>query len=208
MNNSQTDIKKKVFIWSMIHNLHLIIEFHNEQHHMMKNQVSTINRKLDSCKDKNEKKKLLIVKNTYINTFDGLLNKNTFLLMYSNLEEFLYHIWKSFDKNQVISGSGSLKRYKPIIENVLKLDLNQDCEWELLCDYEKIRDCILHANGRVSILKNKNDLERIINKSFGHLNIKKDRIELSGEFLESVSITIESLIKRIENADNFEFQIP
>lgn len=208
MNNSQTDIKKKVFIWSMIHNLHLIIEFHNEQHQMMKNQVSTINRKLNSCKDKNEKKKLLIVKNTYINTFDGLLNKNTFLLMYSNLEEFLYHIWKSFDKNQVISSSGSLKRFKPIIENVLKLDLNQDREWELLCDYEKIRDCIFHANGRVSILKNKNDLERIINKSFGHLNIKKDRIELSGEFLDSVSITIESLIKRIENADNFEFRIP
>jgi len=208
MNNSQASIKKKVFNWSMMHNLQLIIEFHNMQHQMMKNQVSAINRKLNSCKDKNEKKKLLIVKNTYINTFDGLLNINTFLMMYSHLEEFLYHTWKSFDKDQVISGSGSLKRFKPIIENVLKLDLNQDHEWELLCDYEKIRDCILHANGRVSISKNRNDLERIINKSFSQISMKKDRIELSGEFLDSVSITIESLIKRIENATNFECRIP
>lgn len=192
----------------MIHNLHLIIKFHDDQHQMIKNQVSTIDRKLYSCKYKNEKKKLLIVKDTYNNTFIGLLNINAFLMMYSHLEEFLYHTWKSFDKNQVISGSGSVKRFKPIIENILRLDINQDHEWELLCDYEKIRDCILHANGRVSISKNKNGLEKIINKSFSHISKKKDRIELSGEFLDSVTITIESLIKRIENAANLECRIP
>jgi hypothetical protein len=207
MNKLQTDIKKKVFSWSMMHNLQLIIEFHNMQYQMMKNQVSEININLNSCKDKNEKKKLLIVKDTYVNTFDGLLDINTFLLMYSHLEEFLYHTWKIFNKEQEICGSGSLKRFKSIIENVLKLDLNHDLEWELLCDYEKIRDCLLHANARVSISKNKNDLERIINKSFSHLSVKNDQIKLSGEFLVSVLITIESLIKRIDNASDFEIRI-
>jgi len=203
MNNSQTNLKKKIFSWFMTHNLQLIIEFHNEQHQMMKNQVSRINRKLNSFNDMAERKQLIVAKDTYINTFDGLLNINTFLMMYSHLEEFLYHVWKSFGKEQDVNkNSGSLKRFKPIIENVMKLDLNQDHEWELLCDYEKIRNSILHANGRVSISKNKNEMERIINRSSDHLSIKKDRIGLSGEFLESVSITIESLIKRIEIAAN------
>lgn len=78
-------------------------------------------------------------------------------------------------------------------------DLEQDHEWAFLCDYEKIRDCILHANCRVSISRNNNDLRNIISKSCKTLILRKDRIELSGEFLKKVSNTIESLLKRIEN---------
>ena len=123
-------------------------------------------------------------------------------MLYSHLEEFLYHVWKSFGKELEVKDSGSLHRFKNIIKNILCIDLSQDREWELLCDYEKIRDCILHANGRVSISKDKNDLERIINKPCSHLIKKKDRIELSGEYLDSVSNTIDRLIKRIEKFAN------
>lgn len=186
----------------MMHNLQLIIKFHNEQRQLMKNQVSAINKKLDSCIDHHERKQLLYAKEVYINTFDGLLSINTFLMMYSYLEEFLYHIRKGFGKEQAVSGSGSLKRFKEIIRNVLGLDLNQSREWELLCEYEKVRDCILHANGNVSISKHKNDLERIINKSCGHLSKKNGRIELSGKYLDSVANTIDGLIKRLEKAAN------
>ncbi|MEK0337701.1 MAG: hypothetical protein QQN41_09750 [Nitrosopumilus sp.] len=202
MNNSQADINKKIFCWAMTHNFQLIIKFHNEQRRLMKNQVIAINEKLNSCNDHHERKDLLYAKEVYINTFDNLLSINTFLMMYSYLEEFLYHVWKSFGKEQAVSGSGSLKRFKEIIRNVLGLDLNQDREWELLCDYEKVRDCILHANGRVSISKDKNDLDRIIRKSCGHLSKKKDRLELSGEYLDSVSKIMDSLIKRVEKAAN------
>lgn len=202
MNNSQIDIKNKAFSWSMIHNLHLIIKFHNEQHQMMKNQVSTINRKLNSCNDKDERKKLLIANDIYNNTFKELLKRNIFLMLYSQLEEYLYHVWKIYAKEQTVSNSGSLKRYNKIMRSVLSKDLGQVREWNLLCDYEKVRNCILHANGRMSILRNKNDLEIIINKSNGQLNKKKDRIELAGEYLESFVNTIESLIKLVEKAAN------
>jgi hypothetical protein len=200
MNNSQADIKKKIFSWAMTHNLQLIIKFRNEQRRLMKNQVSAINKKLNSCNDQHERKELLYEKEVYVNTFDSLLSINTFLMMYSHLEEFLCHAWKSFGKEQTVIGSGSLKRFKEIFKNVLGLDLNQGREWELLCDYGKVRDCILHANGRVSIYKKKKDLERIIDKSCGDLSKKKDRIELSGKYLDSVSNTIDRLIKLIEKA--------
>lgn len=186
----------------MTHNLQLIIKFRNEQRRLMKNQVSAINKKLNSCNGQHERKQLLYAKEVYINTFDSLLSINTFLMMYSYLEEFLYHTWKIFGKEQTVSGSGSLKRFKEIIRNVLDLDLNHDREWEMLCDYEKVRDCLLHANGRVSISKHNDDLERIINNSCGHLSKKKDRIELSGKYLDSVSNTIDRLIKRVEKAAN------
>lgn len=186
----------------MTHNFQLIIKFHNEQRRLMKNQVIAINEKLKSCNDKNERKELIYAKELYINTFDSLLSMNTFLMMYSYLEEFLYHVWKTFGNEQVVDGSGSLKRFKEIVKNVLGLDLNRDREWELLCDYEKVRDCLLHANGQVSISKDKEDFNRLINKSCGHLSMKNDRIELSGKYLESVSNTMDSLIKRVEKAAN------
>lgn len=198
MNNSQEKIKKTMFSGAMQNNLQLIVKFHNEQRRLMKKQVSTINKKLETCNDKDERKALLYAKTVYTDTFDKMLCTNTFLMMYSHLEEFLYHVWKSFDRKQVVSISGSLKRFKEIIENVIGLDLSKDREWEFICDCEKVRDCLLHANGRVSISKDKNDLERIINKSCNQLNIKLDRIELSGKYLNKISNTIENLIECIE----------
>ncbi len=202
VNNLQVNINKTLFRWAMTHNLQLIIKFHNEQKRLMKNQVSAINEKLKACNDKQERKELLHVKEVYINTFDKLLGTNTFLMMYSHLEEFLYHVWKIFGQEQIVSNYGNLKRFKEIIRNVIGLDLSQDREWEFICDCEKVRNCLLHANGRVSISKDKNDIERIIKKSCGHLSKKKDRVELSGEYLDKISNTIDSLIKRIEKAAN------
>ena len=202
MNNSSVDIDKQLFSWAMTHNLQLIIKFHNEQRRLMKNQVAAIDVKLKACNDKHERKELLHAKEVYINTFDKLLGTNTFLMMYSHLEEFLYHVWKIFGREEIVNNSGSLKRFKRIIKNVIGLDLSKDREWEFIRDCEKIRDCLLHANGRVSISKAKNDIERIIKKSRGHLSKKKDRIELSNEYLEKVSNTMDSLIKRVEKAAN------
>lgn len=202
MNKLQVDIKKKVISWSILHNLQLIVNYHNEQRKLMRNHIITIERKLTLCNNKSERKELLYTKNLYVDTFDGLLRINTFLMLYSQLEEYLYHIWKIYDKGQTLNNSGSLQRFKKIIGHVLIIDLSQDHEWNLLCDYEKVRNCILHANGRISISKNKKELETIINKSLGHLSKKKDRIELTGKFLESVANTIESLIKRVEKDAN------
>lgn len=202
MNNVQADIENRIFNWAMSHNLQLIIKFHNVQRQLIKNQISAINNKLKSCNYPLERKELLYEKEVYINTFDNLLSINTFLMMYSHLEEFLYHAWKIFGKEQAVGSSGSLQRFKEIIKNVPNIDFSRDREWELLCHYEKIRDCLLHANGRVSISKDKHDLERIINKSRGNLSKKNDRIELSGNFLESFSNTIERLFKRFATVIN------
>jgi hypothetical protein len=205
MNNTQADLKKKIFSLAMTHNLQLIIEFHNEQRKLMYNQVSLIEKRISVCNDRYERKVLLQEKYVFENTFVSFLNTNTFLMMYSQLEEFLYHVWKTFGREQNVGNSGSLERFKPIISEVLGIDLSKDCEWGSLCDYEKVRNCLLHANGRIKILKNekaKKEIDRIINVSSYYLSIKKDQIELSVKFLEIVSKMIESLIKRVEKVAN------
>jgi hypothetical protein len=164
----------------------------------MEVQVSYINEEISYCNDQHKIKELIIKKEFYINTFDSMLRTNTFLMMYSYLEEFLYHVRKWFAKNQDIKYSGSLERFKEVVRNILNVDLGKDREWNLLLDYEKVRDCLLHANGRVSIARKKDDLEDLIKNSHGYLRNKNDRIELSGEYLNSVSDTIDGLIKRVE----------
>ncbi len=62
MNNSQDEIKKRSFSWAMKSNLQLIVEFHNEQRRLMRNQVSAINEKLDSCNNDYERRELLHAK--------------------------------------------------------------------------------------------------------------------------------------------------
>jgi hypothetical protein len=204
MNKDQSGIKKNIFILVMNHNLQLIIDFHNLQHQMMKNQISIINENIKFSNDKVEKKNLLIQKDNYVNTYDDLLNINTFLLMYAQLEEFLLLIKNSFDNRQIISNSGSIMRFNAVLKNTLKFNCSEDREWEILCDFEKIRDCILHSNSRVSLMKEKKkeEIERIVRNSKDKLSIKADRIKLSGEFLLIVSETIESVVKRIDKINS------
>ncbi|HHS3011388.1 TPA: hypothetical protein ACTEN7_000342 [Legionella pneumophila] len=74
----------------------------------------------------------------------------TFLRLYSLLEEFLLHSIKLENLSPDVNVKG-LDRFVDALKN-MGFNLNSK-EWQLLKNASEIRHCLLHANGRVDLMK-------------------------------------------------------
>jgi len=105
----------------------------------------------------------------------------------------LYHCWKTYAHNiDPVDREGSLGRFKNIARQ-LGVDLSSRL-WQELKNAEEVRNCLLHANGRVSLLKDPQKINTIIERKKSGLEITKDRIQISGEYLECFNINISELM--------------
>lgn len=101
-------------------------------------------------------------------------------------------------KKVEIAGSGSIRRFKPVFKEVLGMDLGKDPDWQFICDCEKIRDCLLHANGRIDLSRNKDEFGSIIARSGGLRKVRTEHVEITGEFLDKFHIVTNSFITKVE----------
>ena len=189
--------KEKMFVWSMRINLRLIVKFHYECNRLMRNQIFDINEEIRSCKDEKVKNILIVERGNFAKTFLDTLQSNTFLMMYSYLEEFLYCLRGIYSSETELEDKGSIKRFKPIFVNCLEMDLEKDPDWQFICDCEKIRDCLLHANGRVDLSKDKEYLEKIVFCSNDLLRIDLKRIVITDGFLQEVNKVLYSFLTKV-----------
>jgi hypothetical protein len=118
-------------------------------------------------------------------------------MMYSYLEEWLYHYWKIYIPDVEIGNSGSIGRFKTIVKR-LGVDLTSKY-WQNLTDTEEIRNCLLHANGRISLLRDPQKVKRIIDKKELELKIDSDRIIISGKYLYIFNDNIQKLLEIIHD---------
>jgi len=88
----QVDLKKQIIAWASMHNLNYLIGFHNYVRGIFKDQFQTLVKLGIKDRDKSLNKNLL-------QDYDRNLHINTFLMMYSYLEEWLYVSWKSYAPN-------------------------------------------------------------------------------------------------------------
>lgn len=131
----------------------------------------------------------------------NILIQSTFLQLYSELEETLYHE----SGKETIGQSSSIRRFeKALTKQGYDTSGNS---WTVLVNIAKIRNCLLHSNGRLDIDRCRKDTEsaiEIINNSAGHkvLEIIKlkghklgtDKIILLESFLEYYSFIIKRFI--------------
>ena len=190
---------EKLFVLAMRYHLQLIITFHNESMRLMGNQVVEIDEYIKTCTDDERMRKLIVDKEIYSKTFPEMQRSNTFLMMYSYFEEFLFLACKMLDKETKVRGNGSIKRFKPILEKGLGLDLKKDSDWDFICECAKVRNCILHANSRIDLSKDKIYLEKVISESNGLLKIHTKRLVVTDEFLQEVNKVLYSFIAKIES---------
>jgi hypothetical protein len=128
-----------------------------------------------------------------LSDYDDVLHVNTFLMLYSYLEEWLYVGWKAFAPNVIlIKRKGSISRFKNFISQ-LGVDLSSK-QWQALNDAEEVRNCLLHANGRVSLLNDPEKLKQIIGRKDSYLKIEKGSVKISGEYLQMVNQNISCLM--------------
>ena len=72
--------------------------------------------------------------------------------------------------------------------------------WQLLCDAEIIRDCLLHANGRISVMKKPEEIKLIVKRHKQMLGIVNDRLQIGLPFLDQFKDAIEAVISEVNVA--------
>lgn len=188
--------EKDLLVWVQQHNAGQILKFHNEIVRLMQNEVVWMNRKLDSENiSEAESQELRASKSDYSNEFLVQLRANAFLMMYGHLEEWLYHICSRFQV-EVSPRRGSVKRFSEGLEVVLDQKISSIPEWSFLLDCSEVRNCLLHANGRISLFKKENRIRQICASRSNGLEIVRDRIWIKGRFLQKVDRNIQALIQR------------
>ena len=188
--------EKGLLVWAQRHNSGQILRFHNEIFRLMRNEVVWIDRKLDlENLSEAESQELRARKSEYSQEFLFQLRANAFLMMYGHLEEWLYHICRRFQV-KVSSRSGGLKRFAEGLKLVLDEEISSITEWSFLLDCSEVRNCLLHANGRISLFKKESRIRQISASRSSGLEIVRDRIRVKGRFLEKVDRNIQTLIQR------------
>lgn len=182
----EMNIKNQLMTRASAHNLNWLIGFHNYVRGLFKVQLQ----KLEKCEIKDVDYKL---HKSALYDYDRIHNINTLLMMYSYLEEWLYHCWKTYASNtNLVDREGSLGRFKNVAGR-LGVDLSSKL-WQELKNTEEVRNCLLHANGRVSLLTDPRKINTIIERKKSGLEITKDRIQISGEYLECFNKNISELM--------------
>ena len=184
-------------------NLNQIVHFHNHLKSLISEAVSEIDKLIINEEDVYERKNLLHAKNIYKNIFYDMLRNTVFLQMFSQFEETCHHIWKKLSPNTKLERNHGITRYKPVFNELIDGGVGKFSQWNLIREGEKLRHCLLHAYGRISLFKGKKEIKRIVNKYKGEITVKQDRIQIESEFLErfaqNLTETTSILLRRDES---------
>lgn len=193
------EMTTKAIIWAASLNIGYIVGFHEYVLEHLKVKEDEFAKKIENHKEKDKKLvDLKIERNLYTVTYKNNLMVNTFLMLYSHLEEWLYLIWRKFGKDIELNDKrGSISKYKPFFKAVFKMDLSKDRDWRLLNDAEKIRNCLLHANGRIDLVKNKR-MDSVLKRYKNQLHVKTKRLSISQEMVEKFFGSIQSIIYKVD----------
>ena len=197
-----------LFKWASNINIGYIIRFHEFILSELCRKEDELNYAISSFKgDSKGQIDLLVERDLYASTYKQHLMTNTFLLLYSHLEEWLLHIEKTYAKsikrNTSRSSRGSISRFKPIIQHTLRSDVSRDKTCEFLLEAEKVRNCLLHANARIDLARNSRDsqeLRKLVRKSKGDLSEKNLRLYVHQGYVKKLFQCIQHIILRLETA--------
>jgi len=192
---------KDIILWASNLNVSYIIKFHEFVEAHLSTKGEEVSEKIENHGVRDEAfVNLQIEKDLYLEHYKRHLIINTFLMLYSHFEEWLYLIWKKIGKNTSLEKSrGSITRFKTFLKNDLNVDLSRNKDWIFIIEAETIRNCLLHANGRVDLVRNKIEMERILNKHRNYLKTKNKRLSPNKEFLEKFFGSIQRTITKIKD---------
>jgi len=172
------------FRWMLDYNLKNLITFHNYMR-------SLLREKRNASDVQNDPASQFILE-----YYDKKNSVNTFLLAISFLEEMLILIWKRQMPNDPLPKGSSILRYEPLLKK-LGLDLNNLPCWGVVKDAYLLRNCLLHANGRIHLMRNRAEIRSCIKRHEDVLDVKLEIIAISPLFLERCIYAIQELIEKM-----------
>jgi len=132
-----------------------------------------------------------------------------YIFFENNLREICNEIArrKNFKiKEKDLRGS-AVERAKTFLKKVAEAFPEDDPLWESLMVFQKVRDCIVHANGRVEESKDKKDLKRISKLQCG-IKIEEGHLIIDSQYCTNLINKIGSFFEHVFELSGFGPVIP
>lgn len=118
----------------------------------------------------------------------NIFNKSALVSLYSSLEhnlnDFCNICQKMKGTNISVSdfnGDG-IHKAKKYLTKLMGIDFGQSQEWQFITEFNKVRNCIVHANGDINKMTSTDKLQAIV-KNEPELSLKEDNITISVAYL-------------------------
>jgi hypothetical protein len=161
------------------HNLNHIILFHNSLQALLRERLHA-----DAATDP-------MLQRT-ITLYDKMNSANSLLIALGFLDEMLILFWRRCFPGKPIPAWTDKKRHERLWKE-LGLNLGKMPSWSTLQDARKIRHCLLHANGRISLMRNPKEIRACIKRYDTALEEHLDRVVVTSHFLQRCVVAIREL---------------
>lgn len=100
-----------------------------------------------------------------------------------------------------------IERVSTFLEKVIKLPVKEHITWKWLKDLQKVRDCIVHANGQIEMSRDKKYLNELCNKRIG-LSVEAGTLMIERNYCEKSLEMINSFFQNLFDSAGFGSSTP
>ena len=168
---SMSRFRRDIFHWALNYNLNYIVLFHNGVRALLKEKLQDPEWHEDRQ-----------VQDT-LEHFDKMNSANSLLVTLAFLEEMLIICWRKKLPGDAQPKGSAIDRYKRLLKSLGRNPGALSC-WATLQDSYKVRHCLLHANGRLSFMKQPAAMRSCIERNSEGLCEDLDRLVVNSFFLE------------------------
>ena len=98
-------------------------------------------------------------------------------------------------KEKELKGS-PIERARIFLEKVAKVAVKDQVTWQSIVDFQKVRDCIVHLNGRVENSRDKERIQNLCNKNLG-LSIDAGSLIVGHKYCSKTLETVRQFFDRM-----------
>ncbi|MEC8328347.1 MAG: hypothetical protein VX100_19990 [Pseudomonadota bacterium] len=187
---------KDLAVAFMHNNLNQLTGFHNHVHGFFNDNL----KESQLSEEINQHQKNFLKREYEVN-LPNQLRKSVFLMMFGHLEECLHLSWlASGEPIQLNKSEFGIAKYKPFVRDHLGFNLGSDSDWAYIQECQLIRNAIIHAAGRVSLLKKPHEVESLLKQRSDYFEIEHDRVYLTNTGISAFQKSIARFTERVERA--------
>jgi hypothetical protein len=129
---------------------------------------------------------------------------NAVLLACATVEEILWLVERAGPATTISGDRRGLDRFKPALAG-LGIPVGEATWWTQLKDAYVVRDCLLHSNGRLSLMKvrKRGRIEAVLAAESG-LSERHDRVQVASAYVRKVVMAAQAMIDAICQAQRRE----
>lgn len=190
------DLRDAMFAHACAVNVAFLLRFSQTVETLLKNEVTRLDSKLETDADENGN--LRQERGLCQEAFPRYLASGTFLLLFASAEEWFELVRRTYAKETEKHDRGTLTAFRDILKYELCYDPETSEGWRVISDCEKLRNCLIHANGRKDLSSNPADVGSLLRRRSKYLRESNKRIVVEPELLFLFAAAVREIVDRVQ----------